>query len=740
MGLTLKTLNRMKKQTLQSAKKLKQLLLVAVLLLFSFDGKSTHLVGGEISYQLVAGTTNDYLITLTLYRDCSGIPVSTSPVINFTSGCSAPLQLTLIQVGAVQNITPVCALQSGNTTCNGGSLIGVEKYVFSNTITLTSCNNWEMYYDDCCRNFAITNLVNSGSESFWITASLDNSIAPNNSAAFKFDSQFAIATGVSSNFNWGAVEVDGDSLVYELISARGYNGGAVSYTAPATFSDPFFASVPASLNTATGDFTVSPNQLQLSVVCIKVSEFRGGVMIGSVTRDIQVYVINETNALPSLTGINGTSNSTISGCPGSPITFTINSYDADAGQQLTIIENNPAAGATVSYSTALHPAATFTWVPTIADVSANPYVLTLKVQDDNCDYMGTQFYSYSVFVIGCNQNDVWPGDANADGTANLYDLISIGQAYNDNGPVRTGASVTWLAQPAANWANSFTSGVNHKHADCDGNGTVDANDISAILLNYSQTHPLRVQQPVINTTLPDVFLVANADTVGTSALVDFDIVLGNATLPISSIYGIAFKVSMNSTLIDTTQITAIALPSFVGTPGTDVITLSKIFNTNAQTDFALCRNTQTNTAGYGTIGRIGVVITDNLSGKIALNANISDVYAFKFNGDVVPLNAIGDLVVIDPLLSVSSAAQNNFISVYPNPALDNVYVKFKTDVSAAQINFSTLDGKVVKTVTINSTQNGYEIKTDDMAAGLYFISVKMNDGTTQQAKITIAKK
>ena len=84
MGLTLKTLNRMKKQTLQSAKKLKQLLLVAVLLLFSFDGKSTHLVGGEISYQLVAGTTNDYLITLTLYRDCSGIPVSTSPVIHYS--------------------------------------------------------------------------------------------------------------------------------------------------------------------------------------------------------------------------------------------------------------------------------------------------------------------------------------------------------------------------------------------------------------------------------------------------------------------------------------------------------------------------------------------------------------------------------------------------------------------------------------------------------------------------------
>lgn len=517
------------------------------------------------------------------------------------------------------------------------------------------------------------------------------------------------------------------------------NGAALSYNIPTSYPNPFNSFAPAVLNTSTGDFSVSPNQLQLAVVCIKVSEYRAGQLIGTVTRDVQVYVINETNILPTLSGINGTTNTIINGCPGSPITFTVNSFDADVNQQLTITDNNPAPGSVVSYTTVLNPVTTFSWVPTVADVSANPYVLTLKVQDDHCDYMGTQYYSYSIYVNGCNQNDVWPGDANADGVANLYDLIPVGQAYNDNGPVRTGASLTWVAQPATNWANNFTSGVNHKHADCDGNGTVDVNDVAAITLNYGQTHPLRIQPSSINTAVPEIAVVASADTVGTSALVDFDIVLGSATLPVDSIYGIAFKVSMNSALIDTNLTTATVLSSFIGTPGNDVITLTKIFNGTAQTDFAICRNTQTDAGGNGVIGRVGVVITDNLSGKVALNAGISDVFAVKFDGTIVPLNSIGDFVVIDPLLSVSNNEQNKEISVYPNPASDNFYVQLPGNTDTQEIQLTSLDGKIIKSFKSRLEQQ-VKIKTNDLAAGLYFVKVKMNDGSLYNTKVTITKK
>src|SRR4029078_10261659 len=98
-----------------------------------------------------------------------------------------------------------------------------------------------------------------------------------------------------------------------------------------------------------------------------------------------------------------------------------------------------------------YPTGTFLWVPTPGNISSQPYTFTVNVKDDNCDYYGTQTYVYHVFINGCNTNDVWPGDANSDGSADLYDLLAVGIAYNDYGPMRNPAVTTWAAQTSINW-------------------------------------------------------------------------------------------------------------------------------------------------------------------------------------------------------------------------------------------------------------------------------------------------
>ncbi|MBL0138199.1 MAG: hypothetical protein IPP86_06660 [Bacteroidetes bacterium] len=56
-------------------------------------------------------------------------------------------------------------------------------------------------------------------------------------------------------------------------------------------------------------------------MAIIVREYRNGVLVGSVIRDMQIWTQACSNLLPTATGINGTNNFSIVACPGQPLSF-----------------------------------------------------------------------------------------------------------------------------------------------------------------------------------------------------------------------------------------------------------------------------------------------------------------------------------------------------------------------------------------------------------------------------------
>ena len=70
---------------------------------------------------------------------------------------------------------------------------------------------------------------------------------------------------------------------------------------------------------------VPVSQLEVSVLAVLVEEYRNGVLIGSVVRDIQIQVINcGSNAAPEISGIDNVPNVfDISTCPNTNICFKI---------------------------------------------------------------------------------------------------------------------------------------------------------------------------------------------------------------------------------------------------------------------------------------------------------------------------------------------------------------------------------------------------------------------------------
>ncbi|MBV6406128.1 MAG: gliding motility-associated C-terminal domain-containing protein [Flavobacteriales bacterium] len=370
------------------------------------EARATHAMGGELSYTCVA--PNQYLVTLDFYRDCNGVAAPT----NCNNGLSFNVRSP--QCGAnfnqcftfqsVQVITPICASET-DRCLNSNGVYGVEKYTYTKLVNLSNwagCGtDWVFSWSLCCRNNAITSLQNPGNQNLYLDATLNNTVSPcNNSADFLTNPTPFYCLGQSVSYNPGAVDPDGDQLTYELIAARGANGNNLTYATGYSALQPVRNGGGAGavqLNATTGTMTVIPNQLQVAVVTYRVREFRNGVQIGSVTRDVQVVVRScAGNTAPSASGINGSANYTASVCAGVPISFTINTSDPNAGQTVQMTWNAGIGGATFTTAGSPFPTGTFNWTPTVADIGTNNFTVT--VTDDACPLVGTNDFGYSVIV------------------------------------------------------------------------------------------------------------------------------------------------------------------------------------------------------------------------------------------------------------------------------------------------------------------------------------------------------
>ncbi len=358
------------------------------------------MAGAEITYKWISGNT--YEVSLTLYRDCQGVAAPTFDFVSIKStSCNYTLSLRVDPIpGTGQEIPIACP---GTTTCSGGTNPGIQKYEYKGTIVLPAqCTDWNFSYRLCCRNCQITTLQYPSCATvpyMYVESTLNNVAAPTNSSPTFTNLPVAfICVNQTFNYNHGAVDANGDSLVYSFITPRDNAGVNVTFTAGHSATQPILSSPLMTLSSQFGDIVINPTTQEVGVMAVLVREYRNGVLIGSVIRDMQVWVRPCTNIYPSATGINGTSNFNIVTCAGNPVNFTINSGDVDPGDITTMYWNYGIAGATLNFSGVPYNIGTFSWTPTLADVSNIPYTFIVTVQDNHCPYHGSQTYSYSILV------------------------------------------------------------------------------------------------------------------------------------------------------------------------------------------------------------------------------------------------------------------------------------------------------------------------------------------------------
>lgn len=370
----------------------------------SLQVRASHISGGEIYWECVG--PNQFVLTMVLYRDCEGIPMSLTETIQANSPCGSQ-SVTLTCPGGTE-ISQLCNAQLPNSSCNGGTLPGIEEYVYTSpVITLPPCDSWTFGWSTCCRNAAIANLVNPDLQDTYIEAVMNSQVSPcNDSPIFTNEPIPYVCLGYPISYSYGVFDPDADSLSYQLISAMETGGAPLAYVAPYTPGVPITG---LTINQQTGLVQFTLNQGGNWVVVVEVTSYdEFGNILGTVMRDMQFVGVPCSNEPPDPTtgvivNLTGTSVQTgpysLELCESDQFCFEavisdVNTTDIlDAVTNLT--QNLP--GATFSYTGTNPITVNICWTATPGTSGFFPFIIT--VNDGACPIEGFQTYVYSVNVL-----------------------------------------------------------------------------------------------------------------------------------------------------------------------------------------------------------------------------------------------------------------------------------------------------------------------------------------------------
>jgi len=254
---------------------IKKAFLIIFFLFLSFIALSMKIRTVDIAYSQVSNLT--YRITVTTY---------------------------IIAFGSVDDTIRVSWGDGASNIISRDTIIdlsnNIRKCVFSGIHIYNAPSNYIVSFEYLSRNGGIINVPNSANIPVYVEAELviNPFLGVNNSPVFLNPPTDNACLDHPYVYNMEAYDIDGDSISYKLINCKGENGSDISgYTYPET-SNIF------SIDNTTGDLLWdSPVTQGKYSIAILVEEWRNGIKIGSVIRDMQIDAVSCQGNMPVISSI-----------------------------------------------------------------------------------------------------------------------------------------------------------------------------------------------------------------------------------------------------------------------------------------------------------------------------------------------------------------------------------------------------------------------------------------------------
>ncbi len=352
-----------------------------ILLFLSFctTGRATHNRAGQILYRHISGYTYEFTITVFYYslspatkqRIDQGLPVSWGD--NSTS-----------QIPCIQK--EIETLPDDYTKC-----------IFRTSHTFPGPGVYSIVMADPNRNVGIVNIPYSDNVVFSVKTifKIDPNFLANNAPELLTYPIDRAALGQVFIHNPSAYDIDGDSLSYELAICTRERGVEIeNYSYPE-------ASDSLVVNAVTGDLIwASPVKAGKYNVAMKINEWRSGVKIGSIARDMQIEVVDSKNRPPVLPDF-----PPVCVEAGTKISLSIHVTDPDNDRVVLTATGGPfqmttdAAELKTTNSQPGFMDAVFSWQTNAGHVRKQPYVVLFKAEDQNSEVKLVSFATFNITVL-----------------------------------------------------------------------------------------------------------------------------------------------------------------------------------------------------------------------------------------------------------------------------------------------------------------------------------------------------
>ncbi|RYD55167.1 MAG: hypothetical protein EOP56_16605, partial [Sphingobacteriales bacterium] len=427
--------------------------LTCCLSMMSNKAKADHAAGGELIYEWISDST--YRFFFKFYRDCGGIATYPTHQLCGKNTCTTvtinkTLELWPGQIPpGVNNGTAVTLGCSGSSTeCDNSSsaIPGIEEYWYYAIVTMPhKCDFWTFSVSVSARNFSDN--VNTGL--FYVETTFNNQYAQGNSSPY-FDAKPIPYTckDMPYSFNNQAIDPNGDSLWTEIVlpltGGCGGPGTFIGWNNPTSWTPPLglpnnpFQTATTAAPTGSFNLVGSTGQMSFTAtdagpqtIAIKVSEYRNGILIGSIIRDVQVQVLDPSlcNYTPSTINpspifdssfYNPISNR-VEACINQKMNFCFDVATTDPVGRLVVSDNSktsvPLTGMTVTYTGQKTKSVRFcaSWTPTATQTGLRNLIVSVK--DSTCHPPGIVFqqsFTIPIYVFppiqAYRDTSICPGD------------------------------------------------------------------------------------------------------------------------------------------------------------------------------------------------------------------------------------------------------------------------------------------------------------------------------------------
>ncbi len=347
---------------------------------------ATHIRAGDLTATRI-DTGNPgvlrYRFTVILYRDTEGVPAQEGEIDFGTGNPDNRVVVSPISLGFI----------------NAGT---TEVLLYETEFTFSSPGTYTVSYFERNRNDGVINMFNSGDTPFYIASTfrINPIFGLNSSPILLIPPIDEARVGQRFIHNPGAFDPEGDSLSYRLtINRKGPetqndNGLVVNYRFPDELSiqrEDGTAPPEFSIDPITGDLVWDAPQTPGEYnVAFYIDEWRDGILIGTVNRDMQIVVRDHDNRRPEVIVPRDT-------CivAGETLEATIIGRDPDGDRVILTAANDsgslfrlPPPSLSATFDTlGLQPPngyeeGIFRWTTVCEDIRQEPYQATFKAVDN----------------------------------------------------------------------------------------------------------------------------------------------------------------------------------------------------------------------------------------------------------------------------------------------------------------------------------------------------------------------